>query len=145
MELWVTVAPSNSQQLNYEWQWCHLTVKNGSMSDSGGYYYGVLRTHLQTVCFQKRHNILFNRICFQLYECKNGRPKYWKIKKYQRVYYIDGITRFVKGVLRTFILPLFFFCSNSMSYLQILKHFRIFFSILLFFSILFIIPEYRYI
>ena len=32
MELWVTVAPSNSQPWNYEWQWRHLTVKNGTMS-----------------------------------------------------------------------------------------------------------------
>ena len=33
MELWVTVAPSNSQKWNYEWQWRHLTVKNGTMSE----------------------------------------------------------------------------------------------------------------
>ena len=34
-ELWVTQAPSNSQQWNYEWQWRHLTVNNGTISDIG--------------------------------------------------------------------------------------------------------------
>ena len=34
MELWVTVAPSNSQQWNYELEWRHITVNKGTYSDA---------------------------------------------------------------------------------------------------------------
>ena len=33
MELWVTVAPSNSKKWNYKWQWHRLTVINGVKFD----------------------------------------------------------------------------------------------------------------